>query len=105
MLLIGVIFLATIIIGVIASIFSFKASKYSIDEMKSSLKLRAYAISIICFGFIVHTAGDYFGGLYASENLELSLESIAHVIIFIAIILCTLSTKKIGDMTKEYKFK
>ena len=73
--------------------------------MKSSLKLRAYAISIICFGFIVHTAGDYFGGLYASENLELSLESIAHVIIFIAIILCTLSTKKIGDMTKEYKFK
>ncbi len=101
---IGVIFLATILIGIIATILAYYANKYALDELKKSLKLRTYALAIICFGFIIHTAGDYYGHLYGSENLELTLESIAHVIIFISIIICLLSTKKIMEISREYKF-
>ncbi|MEK6885555.1 MAG: hypothetical protein AABX17_01155 [Nanoarchaeota archaeon] len=105
MVALGVIFLATILIGIIATVLAYYANKYSLDELKKSLKLRLYAIALICFGFIVHTAGDYYGHLYGSENLELTIESIAHIIIFISIIICLLSTKKIMEISKEYKFK
>lgn len=104
MILIGVTFLATILIGIVATIFSFRTIKYSLEEISDSLRLRAYAVAIICFGFIIHTSGDFFGQLYSNEVLELTLESIAHVIIFVAIILFLLSTKKIMEVARAYKF-
>ena len=100
-----VLYAASIVMGVLSTVFGFYSLNYAIRENKSALKYYAFAILLMSIGFIIHTSGDYFGGNYADKNLELGLESFAHVILFIAFTVFAVSAKKTLNLAREFKFR
>ena len=98
------IFIATIIFGIIAIIFAFKAQKYQIEEIRKVLSLRAYGIMLLCIGFSLHTLGDLLSPYYG-DAIELLLESIAHVIILGSFIIFYMVTQYSIKSSRGYWFK
>src|SRR3989344_2308041 len=99
---VSVFFTGAIILGIISSVLAFYAKKYAISEHKEFLNFYAQAILIMAIGFMVHTAGDFFSALYNNEDLELILESLAHVILFASFFLFAVSANKILKVSKPY---
>ena len=95
--------IAAIILGTVATFLAFKTQKYSIRENKYTLKYRAYGVLLIYIGFVMHTLGDVLS-VY-SGIVELSLESIAHVIILVAFVTFYLASKKAEKKSRRYWFK
>jgi len=102
---IGVIFLGTIVLGLAVIVLSKYSLKYSLKQIVGVAKLRHFSLSLIAIAFIIHTSGDYFGGIYNSENLEHNLESFAHVLLFVSFTIYAISAKKILETAKEFWFK
>jgi len=102
MVSITVLFYGTIIVGAIASYLSFYSLNYALEEDKSILKSRFYAILIISLAFVIHTAGDFFSS-YA-DWVEHGLESVAHVMIFFAFLIIISSSKNILRVAEAHGF-
>ena len=98
------IFVSMMVLSAIAVYFGFYSKKFSFEENKQHLKLRAYGLLLLAFGFIVHTLGDVLSAGYGGD-IELTLESSAHVIILIAFVFFIISAKEILKTAKEYWFK
>ncbi len=79
---INIVFPATIVVGLIASILAFYSLKHTTVLNSRVLKARAVFLYVMAFGFALHTAGDFFGSLYG-QIYERMIESISHVVIFI----------------------
>ena len=78
-----ILFVLSVLIGAVAFFYSSASIKYSIEENKDYLKLRSLGILFLAIGFSIHSFGDYLGTVY-SEIVEQSVESSAHVIIFVS---------------------
>ena|SRR3989338_3274976 len=100
-----VLYVTSIVLGVLASVSGFYSLNYAISENKSALKYYAIAVLIMSIGFIIHTSGDYFGVNYSNEDIELGLESFAHIILFIAFTIFAVSAKKTLNLAREFRFK
>lgn len=101
---ITLLFIGTIVIGLIASIFASRTLKYTIRTAKPVVMARFIAILLMTFAFSLHTAGDFFGSLYNDENIEHMLESIAHVMLAVAFIIFLSASRKILKISREYGF-
>lgn len=94
-------FIISIVLGILSLSFSISSKKSSIEVNKTFLKFRNTGIIILVLGFIVHTLGDFLG-FYYREMTEHSVESLAHVIIFISFIFFINASKDILKNAKEY---
>ncbi len=102
--MIGMTFTFLIVLSVIAVYFAFRSKKSSIDENKRYISIRAWGLVILSAGFIVHTLGDFLSSRYGAI-VELSLESLAHVIIMISFVFFIVSAHQILISAKGYSFK
>ncbi|HME87309.1 MAG TPA: hypothetical protein VKE88_02760 [Candidatus Nanoarchaeia archaeon] len=105
MVSIDVIFTLTILVGIIVSLYAIYTNRYSIDENRRAVVQRTLAIFLLTLGFSIHTAGDFFGVMYNSETIELVLEDIAHVMLFISFSIFAFSASNLIKQTKEHWFK
>lgn len=92
------------VLSIAVIILGFHNLKFAIEENRQALKLRAAALVFLTFGAILHTIGDQLATSYG-ELLELTLESIAHVIILISFLIFLLSAKNILKKARMYWFK
>jgi len=97
-------FVSIIVLGLIVACLGFYGKKYSFDENKKYLNLRAWGLLILALGFIIHTLGDYLSPTYG-HSVELGLESSAHFIIMLSFVFFIISAKDMLKNTKEYWFK
>ncbi|HII15226.1 MAG TPA: hypothetical protein HA362_02840 [Nanoarchaeota archaeon] len=100
----AVIFSGILVLGVIASVSAFRARKYPISETKDFLKFYSLAVAIMSFGFILHTAAELIATMNNNVVLEHMIESIAHVILFIAFLSFVNASSKILKSAKQFWF-
>ena len=100
----AILLIAAIAFGGAAVALAFAARKYALSVNKDALKIRATAMAFLALGFVVHTFGDFLEVPYG-ENIELAVESMAHVILLVAFIILALSAKSILKKTQEYWLK
>jgi len=93
----------SIILGIIVIIASVYTLKYKIVEKSKWFKYRIIAVIVLTLGFIIHIIGDFLSS-YGGESMELSVESIAHVILFIGFIFFIYASKEILAISKEYGY-
>lgn len=101
----GVLFIGSIVLGIIVIIFGKYSLRYSLEETKGASKLRYSAIILIALAFMIHTSGDYYGGLYSNEDLGHGLESFAHVMLFVAFSIYSISAKRILETARGFWLK
>ncbi|MBS3123526.1 hypothetical protein J4437_02730 [Candidatus Woesearchaeota archaeon] len=102
-MMLGLILTTLIVFSIIAVALGFYCKKYSIEENAGYISLRAYGLLLLVAGYILHTFGDYFSVGYGA-TMELTLESIAHVIILVSFIFFIISAKKILAKARGYWF-
>lgn len=95
-----IVLLGAILLGSLSTIYSYKSIKFSIKENKEYLQNRFYGLLLLSLGFIVHSIGDFF-----SENIEMGIESLAHIIIFFSFIFLIRASHKILKNAKVYWLK
>jgi len=99
-----IIFIATLMLGAFTSLLAFKCINYSLPEVNIKfLKYRAIALLILTFGFSLHTFGDVMS--YRGEDVEMMIESFAHVFLFISMVVFAIASKYSLEETKPYRFK
>jgi len=96
----AIIFSIALALGAIATLYSYVSMKSSIRENKAYLRYRFMGTAILSFGFTVHSLGDFF-----QTVTELSIESAAHVIIFISFIFFIYASYDILKNAKRYWLK
>lgn len=99
------IFAGVLALGVIASVFAFRARKYPISETKDFLKFYSLAVAIMSIGFIVHTTAEFIATIYNNAPLEHMGESIAHVILFVSFVFFVTASGRILRSAKQFWFR
>ncbi|HLC46885.1 MAG TPA: hypothetical protein VJI75_04040 [Candidatus Nanoarchaeia archaeon] len=104
MALITFILIGVIILGALAVFLAFRSLNNEIVPESRWFRYRAFAILLLVIGYIVHNIGDFLSQSYGS-NVELSIESVAHVIILIAFILFLYSARQVLGISRQYGFR
>lgn len=96
----AIVFSIALILGAIATWYSYVSMSYSVTENKRYLRYRFLGITILSLGFVVHSLGDFFEPI-----VELNIESFAHVIIFVSFIFFIYASSDILKNAKRYWLK
>ena len=95
-----IVFSIALVLGAIATGYSYVSMNYSITENKKYLRYRFLGIAVLSVGFMVHSLGDFF-----EQITELNIESFAHVIIFVSFILFIYASSDILESARKYWLK
>ncbi|MBS3149053.1 hypothetical protein J4219_09330 [Candidatus Woesearchaeota archaeon] len=98
---ISIVFTGAVIVSLVSIYLAKSCTKYSKSvELNTWYKLRTTALLILGTGFITHTFGDLMFNLYGPGTEDI-IESIAHVIIMIALLLLAYVSKITLKLTEK----
>ncbi|PIN74143.1 hypothetical protein COV20_00835 [Candidatus Woesearchaeota archaeon CG10_big_fil_rev_8_21_14_0_10_45_16] len=99
-----VLLIGTLLLGGVTVFLAFRCRSYKLDINSKFLDYRFMALLVVALAFSLHTLGD---ALMPSmgEEVEMLLESIAHVIMAVSLFIFLLGSRYLLRSAKEHSFK